>query len=79
MSCEDIRALEAFREGPVACAASGPEITALYRAVLFRRPLPTPRYRLLSVPVRHRPAPVGAGVAGVVSNAPGRELAARPG
>ena len=41
-----------------ACATSGPEIAAFYQAALFRQPLPTPRYRLGSVPVRHRGLPV---------------------
>lgn len=47
-------ALEVFREPPFACGASGPEIAALYRAVLFRRKPPVPRYDLLSVPLRWR-------------------------
>jgi len=58
VASEDTQALKVFREGPIACAASAPEIAALYRAVLFRRPLPVPEYRLLSVPVRHRGLPV---------------------
>jgi glycerophosphoryl diester phosphodiesterase len=58
VASEDERALEAFREPPFAWGASAAEIGALYRAVLFRRALPRPRYRLLSVPVRHRGLPV---------------------
>ena len=51
-------ALALFREAPFACGASGPEIAALYRAVLFRRALPQARYRLLSVPLRYHGLPV---------------------
>ena len=51
-------ALEQFREPPFACAASGPEISALYWAAMLRRPLPVPRYRCLSVPERYRGLPV---------------------
>lgn len=58
VASEDSGSLEAFRDGPIACGASGAEIAALYRAVLFRRPLPVARYRFLSVPVRHRGMPV---------------------
>ena len=47
-----------FRDGPVPCGASAQDIAELYRAVLLRRRLPAPRYRLLSVPVRHRGLPV---------------------
>jgi glycerophosphoryl diester phosphodiesterase len=58
LASEAIGALEAFREPPFACGASAPEISALYWAVLLRRAHPQPRYRLLSVPVRHRGLPV---------------------
>jgi glycerophosphoryl diester phosphodiesterase len=51
-------AVEVFREPPFACGASGPEIAALYRAVLLRRRPPVARYNLLSVPRRHRGLPV---------------------
>ena len=51
-------AVEVFREPPFACGASGPEIAALYRAVLLRRSPPVARYDLLSVPRRHRGFPV---------------------
>jgi glycerophosphoryl diester phosphodiesterase len=54
----DDAALTVFREGPIPCGASAREIGELYRAVLFRRALPKPRYRLLSVPIRHRGLPV---------------------
>ena len=58
LASEHEAALTLFREPPFACGASGPEIAALYRAVLFRRPLPVVRYRLLSVPERYRGLPV---------------------
>jgi glycerophosphoryl diester phosphodiesterase len=58
VASEDDAALTLFREGPVPCGASARDIGELYRAVLFRRRLPAPRYRLLSVPVRHRGLPV---------------------
>jgi len=58
VASEDAQALAAFREAPFVCGASAPEIAALYRAALFRRPLPRPGYRLLSVPTRHRGLPV---------------------
>ncbi len=59
LASEDPAALERFREPPFACAASGPEIAALYRAAMLRRRLPAPpRYRCLSVPERHRGLPV---------------------
>ena len=47
-------ALEFFREPPFVRAASGPEISALYRGALLRLPPPRVRYRLLSVPDKHR-------------------------
>ena len=43
---------------PVPCGASARDITELYVAVLLRRRLPVPRYRLLSVPLRYRGLPV---------------------
>jgi glycerophosphoryl diester phosphodiesterase len=58
VASENDEALALFREGPVFCGASARDITELYRAVLFRRRLPAPRYRLLSVPLRHRGLPV---------------------
>jgi len=58
LAAGDPAALERFREPPFTCAASGPEIGALYRAALFRRPLPPPGYRCLSVPERWRGLPV---------------------
>jgi len=51
-------ALRVFREPPFATAASGAEIGALYRAVLFRRVPASVPYRCLSVPLRHRGLPV---------------------
>jgi glycerophosphoryl diester phosphodiesterase len=58
VASEDDAALTLFRDGPVPCGASARDIGELYRATLFRRRLPPPRYRLLSVPVRHRGLPV---------------------
>jgi glycerophosphoryl diester phosphodiesterase len=58
VASEDDAALTLFRDGPVPCGASARDIGELYRRVLFRRRLPRPRYRLLSVPVRHRGLPV---------------------
>jgi glycerophosphoryl diester phosphodiesterase len=58
VASEDDAAIAALRDGPVPCGASAREIAELYRAVLFRRRLPEPRYRLLSVPVRYRGLPV---------------------
>lgn len=58
VASEDDAALTLFRDGPVPSGASAREIAELYRVVLFRRRLPQPRYRLLSVPVRHRGLPV---------------------
>jgi glycerophosphoryl diester phosphodiesterase len=46
-------ALLGFDE-PFACGASASEISALYRAALFRRRPPVVGYRMLSVPLRHR-------------------------
>lgn len=58
LASEHHAALQAFREPPFTVAASGPEIGALYRAVLFRRVPASVPYRALSVPVRHRGLPV---------------------
>jgi glycerophosphoryl diester phosphodiesterase len=51
-------ALETFRQAPFACGAAGPEISALYRGVLLRRPPRACGYRLLSVPLRWHGLPV---------------------
>ena len=51
-------ALQAFREPPFACGACASDIAQLYRAVMFRRQLPQPGYRPLSVPRHHRGLPV---------------------
>jgi glycerophosphoryl diester phosphodiesterase len=51
-------ALGVFREPPFATAASGPEIAALYRAVLLRRVPSSVPYRTLSVPLRYHGLPV---------------------
>jgi glycerophosphoryl diester phosphodiesterase len=58
VAAEDDAALTLFREGPIACGASGRDIAQLYFAVILRRSIPPPRYRLLSVPLRHRGLPV---------------------
>jgi glycerophosphoryl diester phosphodiesterase len=54
LASEEQAALRVFRQPPFATAASGPEIGALYRAVLLRRPPATVPYRTMSVPERHR-------------------------
>lgn len=54
LASEDQDALELFSQPPFVRAASGPEISALYRAALLRLPLPRPGYRLLSVPEKHK-------------------------
>jgi glycerophosphoryl diester phosphodiesterase len=54
LASEQLAALQVFRQPPFATAASGPEIGALYRAVLLRRPPTAALYRALSVPQRHR-------------------------
>jgi glycerophosphoryl diester phosphodiesterase len=51
-------ALQLFREAPFVVAASGPEIAALYRAVLLRRVPSSVPYHTLSVPLRYRGLPV---------------------
>ena len=58
VASEHIGAIELFRQSPFACGASAPEIAALYRAALLRRPTPACRYRLLSVPLRWHGLPV---------------------
>ncbi len=58
VASEHVAALEPFREPPFASAASAPEISQLYWAVLLRRRMAAPRYDLLSVPLRHRGIPV---------------------
>jgi glycerophosphoryl diester phosphodiesterase len=54
LASEHHAALQLFREPPFAVAASSTEIGALYRGVLLRRVPEVVRYRLLSVPERHR-------------------------
>lgn len=54
LASEHQAALQVFRQPPFVTAASGPEIGALYRAVLLRRPPAAVPYRTLSVPERHR-------------------------
>jgi glycerophosphoryl diester phosphodiesterase len=51
-------ALEVFREGPFARAASAQEVSDLYWAVMWRRKISGVSYRLLSVPIRYRGMPV---------------------
>jgi glycerophosphoryl diester phosphodiesterase len=58
VASEHREALLAFDQPPFARGASGPEISALYRAALLRRRIPTPGYRMLSVPLRYRGLPV---------------------
>jgi glycerophosphoryl diester phosphodiesterase len=58
LASERHEALRVFREPPFATGASGAEIGALYRAVLFRRVPESVPYRCLSVPLRHRGVPV---------------------
>lgn len=54
LASEHHEALQIFMGPPFARAASGAEISALYRAVLLRRPPPHVPYRLLSVPRKYR-------------------------
>ena len=59
VASEHQAALRVFEEAPFARAATGAEIAALYRAslpgvALLTRRSPAVRYRLLSVPQRHR-------------------------
>jgi glycerophosphoryl diester phosphodiesterase len=58
VASEDDAALTVFREGPIPCGASARDIAELYVGALLRRRRTTPRYRLLSVPIRHRGLPV---------------------
>jgi len=58
LASEHLGALETFREAPFSCGAAGPEISALYRGVLLRRPPRECGYRLLSVPLRWHGLPV---------------------
>jgi glycerophosphoryl diester phosphodiesterase len=54
VASEHREAVTAFDEPPFVRGASGPEISALYWAAILRQRPPAPRYRLLSVPLRHR-------------------------
>jgi glycerophosphoryl diester phosphodiesterase len=58
LASEHREALLAFDESPFARGASGPEISALYRAALLRRRPAAGGYRMLSVPLRYRGLPV---------------------
>jgi glycerophosphoryl diester phosphodiesterase len=58
LASEHLGALELFRQEPFACGAAGPEISALYRGAVLRRPPRECRYRLLSVPLRWHGLPV---------------------
>jgi len=58
LASEHVGALEVFRQAPFACGAAGPEISALYRGALLRRPPRECGYRLLSVPLRWHGLPV---------------------
>jgi glycerophosphoryl diester phosphodiesterase len=58
LASERDEGLTLFRGSTLACAASGSEISGLYRSSLLRLPLPRAMYRLLSVPARHRMLPV---------------------
>jgi glycerophosphoryl diester phosphodiesterase len=58
VASEHVGAIELFRQAPFACGAAGPEISALYRAVMLRRGPSACRYRLLSVPLRWHGLPV---------------------
>jgi glycerophosphoryl diester phosphodiesterase len=58
LASEHRAALLAFDQPPFVRGASAPEISALYWAAMLRRRAPTPGYRLLSVPLRHRGLPV---------------------
>jgi glycerophosphoryl diester phosphodiesterase len=54
LASEEHAALELFCEPPFIRGASGREISALYWATMWWRPLPACSYRLLSVPDRYR-------------------------
>jgi glycerophosphoryl diester phosphodiesterase len=58
VASEHAGALEVFRQAPFSCGAAAAEISALYRAVLLRRPPRECGYRLLSVPLRWHGLPV---------------------
>ncbi|MBA3658711.1 MAG: glycerophosphodiester phosphodiesterase [Gemmatimonadales bacterium] len=58
IASEHSAAMAAFRRSPFILGASGPEIAALWRAVLFGRLPRQIGYRLLSVPERWRRLPV---------------------
>jgi glycerophosphoryl diester phosphodiesterase len=58
LASEHLGAVEPFRQPPFVSGAAGPEISALYRAVLLRRALPECGYRFLSVPLRWKGLPV---------------------
>jgi glycerophosphoryl diester phosphodiesterase len=58
LASEHLGALELFRQEPFACGAAGPEISALYRGAVLRRPPRECGYRLLSVPLRWHGLPV---------------------
>ncbi len=58
VASEHAEALRAFDEPPFARGASGPEISELYWSAFLRRRPTAPKYRLLSVPERHRGLPV---------------------
>jgi glycerophosphoryl diester phosphodiesterase len=58
VASEHREALLAFDEPPFVRGASAREISALYWAALVRRRVPSPGYRMLSVPLRHRGLPV---------------------
>ncbi|MGH7511756.1 MAG: glycerophosphodiester phosphodiesterase [Gemmatimonadales bacterium] len=58
LASEQLGALELFREAPFARGAAGPEISALYRGALLRRPPRERGYRLLSVPLKWHGLPV---------------------
>jgi glycerophosphoryl diester phosphodiesterase len=58
LASEHREALLAFDGPPFARGASGPEISALYRAALLRRRPPAVGSRMLSVPLRYRGLPV---------------------
>jgi glycerophosphoryl diester phosphodiesterase len=108
VASEHQEALRVFDQPPFLRGASGAEISALYWAVLLRRRPPEGRYRLLSVPRKHRGLTVPTrgfiaaarerdcpvhvwtvdspriaralwrrGVAGIVTNLPGRIAEAR--
>jgi glycerophosphoryl diester phosphodiesterase len=88
LASEHQEALELFTGPPFTRAASGPEISALYRSVLFHLPLPRVNYaaaRSLGCPVDvwtvNETATARAlwarGVAGIVTDLPDRMLAGR--